>query len=201
MNEFEKMISGKLYNASKQEIKDINNRCRELIDIFNKTKLNDFATRYEIGRKLFGALGSNAVINRPFICDYGCNIYIGDNFYMNYDCIFLDTCKIVIGNNVMLGPRVSIYTPIHPLDSKGRNSGLEYGAPVIIGDNVWIGGSAVIKPGVTIGNNVVVGCGAVVTKNIPDNVVVAGNPAKIIKEITENDRLIYMKMEKEYYEI
>lgn len=118
-----------------------------------------------------------------FRCDYGYNIHVGENFFANYDCVILDVCQVTIGDNCMLAPRVCIYTATHPLDAPTRISGLEYGREVKIGDNVWIGGSAVIVPGVTIGNNVVIAAGAVVTKDVPDNVVVGGNPAKIIKHL------------------
>ena len=137
--------------------------------------------RSEILKELFGSTGENFCIKPNFRCDYGYNIYVGENFFANYDCVILDVCKVTIGDNCMLAPRVCIYTATHPLDAQTRISGLEYGKPVVIGNNAWIGGSSVILPGVTIGNNVVVAAGSVVVKYVPDNVVVAGNPAKIIK--------------------
>lgn len=129
----------------------------------------------------------------PFHCDYGKNIEVGENFFANYNCIILDVAKVTIGKNVMFAPNVSIYTAGHPIHPDSRNSGYEYGIPVTIGDNVWIGGSVVINPGVTIGNNVVIGSGSVVTKDIPDNVIAVGNPCRVIREITEEDRKYYYK--------
>ncbi|MGG7185842.1 sugar O-acetyltransferase, partial [Clostridium butyricum] len=124
---------------------------------------------------------------------YGSNIEVGENFYSNYNYIMLDVGKITIGKNVMFAPNVSIYTAGHPIHPQSRNSGYEYGIPVTIGDNVWVGGSVVINPGVTIGNNVVIGSGSVVTKDIPDNVIAVGNPCRVIREITEEDRKYYYK--------
>ena len=138
--------------------------------------------RREILEELLGQVGENIFIEPTFKCDYGYNIKVGDNFYANFDCVILDVCPVNIGKNVFLAPGVHIYTATHPLDAEERCSGAEYGKPVTIGDNVWLGGRSVIAPGVTIGNNVVVAAGAVVVKDVPDNVVVGGNPAKIIKE-------------------
>ncbi|RYD33414.1 MAG: sugar O-acetyltransferase, partial [Verrucomicrobiaceae bacterium] len=133
--------------------------------------------------ELLGNCPEGTYIESSFKCDYGYNIHLGENFYANYDLIILDVCEVTIGKNCMIGPRVSIYTAGHPLDAETRISGLEFGKPVVIGDNVWIGGNAVINPGVTIGDNVVIAAGAVVTKDVPDNVVVAGIPAKVIREV------------------
>ena len=129
----------------------------------------------------------------PFHCEYGSHIEIGEGFYANTGCVMLDVGRITIGDNVLFGPNVSLYTAGHPIHPESRKSGYEYGIPIKIGDNVWIGGSCVILPGVTIGNNVVIGAGSVVTKDIPDNVCAAGNPCRVIREITEEDRLYYYK--------
>lgn len=145
-------------------------------------------------------LAGKLYIEPPFHCDYGCHISVGEWFYANYDCIMVDVCKVKIGDNVMFGPRVGIYTAGHPIDAEIRNTGLEFGAPVTIGDNVWVGGSVVINPGVTIGNNVVIGSGSVVTKDIPDNVVAVGNPCRVLREITEEDKRYWEEKRKEYLE-
>ena len=135
----------------------------------------------------------NIYFEPPFHCEYGNHIEVGENFYANVNCIMLDVGKITIGDNVLFGPNVSIYTAGHPIHPESRNSGYEYGIPVTIGSNVWIGGSCVILPGVSIGNNVVIGAGSVVTKDIPDNVCAAGNPCRVIREITDADRPFYFK--------
>ncbi len=147
-------------------------------------------------RSILGKAGNNIKIFAPFFCDYGRNIEVGDNFMANYNCTILDVGKVVIGDNVMLGPNVSLFTAGHPVHPKSRNSGYEYGIGITIGNNVWIGGNAVINPGVRIGNNAVIGSGSVVTKDIPDNVVAAGNPCRIIREITEQDRQFYYRDKK-----
>ena len=134
-------------------------------------------------RSIVGKCGEKFHVNQPFRCDYGCNILIGNNFFANFNLTILDEAIVEIGDNVFIGPNVSIYTACHPLDPEARNTGVEWAEPVTIGNSVWIGGSAVILPGVTIGDNSVVGAGAVVTRDVPSGVVVAGNPARIIKHI------------------
>ena len=129
----------------------------------------------------------------PFLCDYGSNIEVGDNFFANYNLIVLDVGKVTIGNNVMIAPNVSIYTAGHPIHPDSRNSGYEYGIDISIGDNVWIGGNVCILPGVHIGNNVVIGAGSVVTKDIPDDSIAAGNPCRLVRTITDADRKYYFK--------
>lgn len=132
-------------------------------------------------------------IETPFRCDYGSNITVGNNFYANFNCTILDVGKVVIGENVMFAPNVSLYTAGHPIHPDSRNSGYEYGIAITIGNNVWIGGNVIVNPGVTIGNNVVIGAGSVVTKDIPDNVIAVGSPCRIVREITEEDRKYYYK--------
>ena len=184
MTEKEKMIKGEMYFSADEVLVNERNRARILTRDFNNTTEDELDKRAEILKELLGKIGKNIYIEPNFRCDYGYNIYVGENFYANFDCLLLDVCPIKIGNNAMLAPGVHIYTATHPLNPTERNSGYEYGKPVNIGDNVWIGGRAVICPGVTIGNNVVVAAGAVVTKDIPSNVVVGGNPAKVIKHIS-----------------
>lgn len=182
MTEKQKMLAGEGYFAFDEELVKDRNRCRRITRLYNSTTENETKEREEILRELFGSVGENVYIEPDFKCDYGYNIHVGKNFYANFNCIFLDICKIKIGDNAMFAPNVQIYTAYHPIDAKTRISGLEYGAPITIGDNVWIGGGAIITPGVTIGDNVVIGAGSVVTKDIPSNTVAVGNPCKVIKE-------------------
>ncbi|UYO98815.1 sugar O-acetyltransferase [Oceanotoga sp. DSM 15011] len=184
--ELENMIQGKLYRSGDPFLIQARRNARLLFEEYNKTSIDEFQKRKEILKKLLGKTGENFYIEPDFKVDYGFNIFIGENFYMNYDCVILDCSTVKIGDNVMFGPGVHIYTAYHPLEFKKRNSGYELAAPIEIGDNVWIGGGAIINPGIKIGNNSVIGSGSVVTKDIPDNVFVAGNPCKIIKDI-KND--------------
>lgn len=169
-----------MYDPADAELTALHRKARQATAEFNQEMVED---RSPVLKNLFGKTGERFNIRPPFYCDYGSNIYVGENFFANYDCVILDVCNVVIGDNCMMAPKVSIYTATHPLDAAARNSGREFGKPVTIGDNVWLGGNAVIGPGITIGNNVVVAAGAVVVKDVPDNVVVGGNPARILKEI------------------
>lgn len=181
MTEKEKMLAGQLYLASDEELSKDRLKARRLFRTFNNTTEEEIEYRTKLLKELFGTTGEGIFIEPNFKCDYGYNIHVGKNFFANYDCIILDVCNVTIGDNCMMAPRVCIYTATHPLDAESRISGAEFGKPVTIGDNVWFGGSSVVLPGVNIGNNVVIAAGAVVTKDVPDNVVVGGNPAKIIK--------------------
>ncbi|MFJ8267476.1 maltose acetyltransferase domain-containing protein [Peribacillus asahii] len=181
--EKEKMLNGELYHAADPELLQERLNARRFTRLYNQTMETDDNKRTELLKELFGSTGENLYIEPTFRCDYGYNIHVGENFYANFDCVFLDVCEIRIGDNCMIAPGVHIYTATHPLDPTERISGAEYGLPVHIGHNVWIGGRAVINPGVKIGNNVVIASGAVITKDVPDNVVAGGNPAKIIKQI------------------
>ncbi len=196
--EKERMLEGKLYKSSDPELVKISRKSRQLLDDFNAASHTDFDARSSIIKDLFGSVGKNPTVNKPFYCDYGVNIHVGDNFYANFDCIILDVNKVTIGNNVMFAPRVAIYTATHPIDAVIRNEYYELGLPVKIGDNVWIGGSVVINPGVTIGDNTVIGSGSVVTKDIPANVVAAGNPCRVLRPITDEDKRYWTEMKKEY---
>jgi maltose O-acetyltransferase len=179
--EKEKMLAGEMYNAGDKQLCDERLNARRLTRLFNNCLEDDIETRIKLLKEIFGTTGENIYIEPNFRCDYGSNIHVGDGFYANFNCVILDVCAVNIGKNCFLAPGVHIYTATHPLNAEERISGVEYGKPVTIGDNVWLGGSSIINPGVTIGNNVVVASGAVVTKDVPDNVLVGGNPAKIIK--------------------
>lgn len=198
MTEKEKMLKGELYNSNDPELVKERVKCGLLLDRFNSSPYDKREEKQNLLKELLGALGNNSFINKPFFCDYGKNIIIGDNFFANYNLVFLDVNKITIGNNVMLGPNVSLLTASHPLDQEVRISLLEYGKPISIGDNVWIGGNTVINPGVKIGNNVVIGSGSVVTKDIPDNMLAYGNPCKVIRAIGEKDKVYWQKRKVEY---
>jgi maltose O-acetyltransferase len=183
ITEKEKMLNGDLYNPADPELLKERLNARRLTRLYNQTIETDDNKRTELIHELFGSTEKNLFIEPTFRCDYGYNIHVGKNFYANFDCVFLDVCEISIGDNCFIAPGVHIYTATHPLNPNERISGVEYGIPVKIGHNVWIGGRAVINPGVKIGNNVVIASGSVVVKDVPDNVVVGGNPAKIIKQI------------------
>lgn len=166
--------------------------CRKILQRLNTADRSDFE---EIGRIVEELLGKSdkAFINPPFYCDYGSHIETGKNFFANYNCTIIDVAKVVIGDNCMMAPNVAIYTAGHPVHPVSRNSLYEYGIGVTIGDNVWIGGNTVILPGVHIGSNTVIGAGSVVTKDLPDWVIAAGNPCRVIRRITEADREYYYK--------
>jgi maltose O-acetyltransferase len=184
--EKEKMLTGEMYDPADPWLMAERVNARKLTRLYNNSLETD-ENRPAMLKEIFGTTGDQVNIEPSFRCDYGSNIHVGENFFANFDCVFLDVCDIRIGDNCQVAPGVHIYTATHPLNPYERNSGKEYGKPVRIGDNVWIGGKSVINPGVVIGNNVVVASGSVVTKNVPDNVVVGGNPAKVIKQIDVTD--------------
>lgn len=181
--EREKMIAGEAYNPADLELVKDRERARRLVRFYNQTAETDVENRGKLLKELFGSIDGDIYIEPNIRFDYGYNTYVGKSFYANFDCTILDVCDVRIGDYCMLGPGVHIYTASHPLHPTERNSGLEFGKPVTIGNHVWIGGRAIVNPGVTIGDNVVIASGAVVTKDVPSNVVMAGNPAKIIKQI------------------
>ncbi|MCH5271047.1 MAG: sugar O-acetyltransferase [Lachnospiraceae bacterium] len=193
MNQKERMLSGLPYKAWLDNLKEERERCREILYELNTLPPKERSKIPEIVKKLFGKVGEGIWLEPPFHCDYGWNIEVGDNFFANFGFTVLDVGKVSIGDNVQIAPNVSIYTAGHPLHPDSRNSGYEYGIPVTIGNNVWLGGNVVILPGVTIGDNAVIGAGSVVTKDIPENMLAAGNPCKIIREITDADRDYYFK--------
>ena len=181
--EKEKMLRGDLYDAADPELVAERERARELTRRYNRTTEDDPERRRELLEVLLGSVGDEITIEPPFRCDYGYNVRVGEGFYANFDCVVLDVCRVDIGRNCMLAPGVHIYTATHPLDASERIEGLEYGKPVSIGDDVWVGGRAVINPGVTVGDGSTVASGAVVTRDVPENVVVQGNPATVAKEL------------------
>lgn len=181
--EKEKMIAGELYDPADKGLRNDRLNARRLSRLFNKTSEMDGTDRKLRLQELLGSYGDKFYVEPNIRCDYGYNIHLGENFYANFDTCLLDVCEIRFGDNCMLGPGVHIYTATHPLDPAERAAGKEFGKPVTIGHNVWIGGRAVINPGVTIGDNAIIATGAVVVKDVPANTVVGGNPARVIKEL------------------
>lgn len=198
MTERQRMIEGKLYNPYKVEGNEWE-KSRVVLEQFNQMPYQLAKERMALLKVILGAMENDAYIEPPFYCDKGSQIYIGKHFYANTGLLILDEAKVVFGDHVLIGPRVCMYTASHPVDAVIRNTGLEYAKGITIGNNVWIGGNAVINPGVCIGNNAVIGSGSVVVKNIPDNVIAAGNPCRVIREITEEDKTYWESQAKEYY--
>ena len=184
MTEKEKAARGELYDANYDEALIFERAvCKALCVEYNHLHPSEIAKRQAVIRKLFGKTGRHFLIEQPFYCDYGYNIEVGENFYANVNCVMLDGAKIIFGDNVFIAPGCSFYTAGHPLDVAQRNAGLEYAYPIMVGDNVWIGGNCILLPGVSIGENSVIGAGSVVTGNIPANVVAVGNPCRVIRTI------------------
>lgn len=181
--EKEKMLAGELYIPEDKQLVEERLEARRLTRLYNETKETESKERYDLLKQLLGKAGQELTIEPNFHCDYGSNIYLGERFFANFGCVFLDVCEIHIGDNCMLGPAVQLYTATHPLEADLRNSGVESAKPIRIGNNVWIGGSAIINPGVTVGDNAIIASGAVVTKDVPAGAIVGGNPAKIIKYV------------------
>lgn len=191
MDQIKRRDAGIAYIADK-EVMEQQKRARKLTQELNTVDRSDFEKIEKIVKELLGK-SEGAFINPPFYCDYGFNIEVGKNFYANYNCTILDVGKVTIGDNCMFAPNVAIYTAGHPIHPDSRNSMYEYGIPVSIGDNCWLGGNTIVCPGVKIGNNVVIGAGSVVTKDIPDWSIAAVNPCRVIRTITEEDRKYYYK--------
>lgn len=181
--EKEKMIAGELYFANDPELVADRMFARSQSQIINQAESAEL--RSQLLKETFGRTGKKIYMEPVINFDYGYNIFVGENFYANFNCTFLDVSTIEIGDNCMFAPNVQLYTATHPLHPVKRNSGLEYAKPIKIGNNVWLGGGVIVTPGVTLGDNLVVGAGSVVTKSFPDNVVIAGNPARIIKTVEE----------------
>lgn len=179
MTEKQKMLSGDLYNHYDEELTNDRASIAEKLLIYNQLNSDDEKKEYLVN--MLGKVGNNVEIKTPFMCDYGYNIELGDNVFMNYNCTILDCNKVVIGNNVLIAPNVQIYSATHPTDYRVRLQELEMAYPITIEDNVWIGGGVIICPGVTIGKNSVIGAGSVVVNDIPANSVAVGNPCKVVK--------------------
>ena len=177
------MLGGEIYNILDPDLEAERQKTKELLRLYNRTE--SVFERQTILQQLVGQIGKNSIIEPPFNCSYGHNIHIGDYVYLNFMCAILDNNEVHIGNHVMIGPVVQIYTAAHPLQVEARIRGLEVAKPIVIEDNVWLGGGAILLPGVRIGRNAVVGAGAVVSRSVPANTVVAGNPARVIREIEQ----------------
>lgn len=185
MKEIDKISAGLFYNSADKEIVEIIEKTAQLCFEYNQIAPNKEEERYAVLQNILGKVGENAKVLSPFRCDFGYNITVGDNFFANVNLVILDSAKVTFGNNIFIGPNVGIYTPNHSFNRIERAKGQEKSSPITIGDDVWIGGNVVVLPGITIGNNVIIGAGSVVTTDIPDNCVVVGNPARIIRKLQE----------------
>ena len=186
MTEKEKMAAGLLYDANyDRELMEARTRCKDICHEINSLYPSEEEKQKGLLKGLLGKTGEEFRVTAPFWCDYGFNIELGENFYVNHSCVILDCAKVTFGDNVFVGPDCGFYTAGHPIDAKQRNQGLEYARPIHVGDNVWIGGGVRVLPGVSIGEGAVIGSGSVVTKDIPPRVIAAGNPCRVIREIEE----------------
>lgn len=197
--DYQQMLAGELYLASEILPENGSARGKKLAQEINNLPIDNREEIVRLEKELFGKTGQYIYVNPPLYVDYGRHISMGENVYCNMDCLFLDVNTITIGNNVMFGPRVSLYTAGHPIDAEVRISDLEFGLPIVIEDNVWVGGSATILPGVTVGKNSIVASGAIVTKDVPANCIVGGNPARVLREITQQDKEYWQEKQREYF--
>lgn len=200
MTEREKMLSGQLYDPSDEELAQLRRRAFRLVEQFNRLQKEDTADQREILLALLGGIGENVTFRAAVRFDYGCNTYIGDNCYFNFNSVFLDCAPIRIGSNVMAGPGASFFTALHPLlaeernvraDETGRRYNLEYAKPITVEDDVWLGGGVIVNGGVTIGRGAVIGSGSVVTRDIPPGVLAAGVSCRAIRPVSEADRMMF----------
>jgi maltose O-acetyltransferase len=180
--EKQKMLAGELYRPGSAELSADEKAAKAWMANYNAVPDRPVAERLALLKAHFGAVGKDCVIRPPFFCDFGYNIRLGDNVFLNFNCVILDIVEVSIGDRTQIGPAVQIYAADHPRDAKTRAEGLEFGRPVRIGADVWIGGGAVIVPGVTIGDGAVIGAGSVVTRDVPAGAIVAGNPARVLKK-------------------
>ncbi len=183
--EKEKMLRGELYNALDPQLTQERRRTRNLLKALNYSRDDEQELRQRIVGELFGSAGKRIWIEPPFYCDYGTNIHLGNTVYFNFNCVILDPARVDIGDNVLLGPSVQVYTATHPIEAEIRKSGLELAKPVRIAADVWIGGGTIINPGLTIGARSVIGAGSVVTSDIPEDVFAAGNPCRVIRSLKQ----------------
>ena len=189
MTEKEKMLNGLMYDANyDNELLNERNKAKNLCFEFNNLKPSETEQQTMILNKLIGKTSTNFTITAPFWCDYGYNISLGRNFFSNHNLVILDGAKVTFGDNVFIAPNCGFYTAGHPIDFERRNKGLEYAFPITVGNNVWFGAGVQVMPGVTIGSNVVIGAGSIVVKDIPSNCVAVGNPCRVIREITDEDK-------------
>ncbi|WP_217558938.1 sugar O-acetyltransferase [Paenibacillus sp. GbtcB18] len=188
LTEKQKMLAGKPYKAFGEELLLERQHAKEVLFDYNALRPGEVEKRNELLRSLLGRAGKVFFIEPPFRCDYGYNILLGENFYANYNLTVLDCNRVTIGNNVLIGPNVSVFTAGHAIHPELRVNEVEYALPISIGNNVWIGGGAILNPGVSIGDNTIIGSGSVVTKDIPADVIAAGNPCRVLRPITEDDR-------------
>lgn len=193
MNHRDRMLAGLPYKASLDGLPEEQMETRKKVFEFNNCPPDQPEKAEKLIRNILGKAGSNLFILPPFRCDYGSNIEVGNNFMANFNCTILDVAKVKIGNDVLVGPNVSILTAGHPIHPVSRNSGYEYGIEISIGNSVWLGAGTIINPGVKIGDNTVIGSGSVVTKDIPANVVAAGNPCRVLRAVTEADKPYFYK--------
>ena len=193
MNQKERMLANLPYKAWLDGLSEERMENKKKIYKYNNMEPDKQEEKDKLIKEILGKTGECINVEAPFHCDYGYNIEVGENFFANYNLVILDVGKVKIGDNAQIAPNVAIYTAGHPIHPDSRNSGYEYGIDITIGDNVWIGGNTCIMPGVTIGNNVVIGGGSVVNKDLPDNVIAVGNPCKVVRKITEEDRDYYYK--------
>lgn len=193
MTEWERMQKGLVYNDFDQDLFNKRVEAKKLFKAYNKTEDEEVDLRNKIMKQLFKNVGENVWIEPDFRCEFGKNITIGDNVYINFGCIILDCSEVTIGSHTLLGPNIGLYAANHSTDATERINGGCYGKPIHIGNNVWLGGDVKVLQGVTIGDNTIIGAGSIVTKDIPDNVIAVGNPCKVIRKITEEDKTDYLE--------
>ena len=193
MTEKQRSDAGLPYFPSDEELRALRARCKQLCYAFNTTEHQQREERINLLRQLLGSTNGRFLIEPSFWCDYGYNIHLGKNFYANHNCVILDCAKVTFGDHVMVGPNCGFYTACHPIDPQQRREGVEFARPITVGNDVWFGGGCTVLPGVTIGDGCVIGAGSVVTRDIPPNTVAAGNPCRVLRSISEADRMDLMR--------